>query len=299
MDVHFVSLASGSRANSSLVLGPGGGILVDLGLGARSLQERLSEAGYGLSTVRAAVLSHTHGDHVQDSTLRLLAREGIRLYCHAGHGAALRGRAGFELLAERRLVTEFEEEPFLTHGGARVEPLPVTHDGGPTFGFRIEDGGLRSGPRATVAIVTDTGSWTQALADALADVDLLGLEFNHDEHMQRNSGRVPFLIARNLDGAGHLSNAQAAALLVEVLRRSRRRAPKHLVLMHMSQECNRVELALESARQAIRRVGKRVHVHASSSEYVTPRIRLGHGAAAVSRGPRKQLIGSGACPIIF
>jgi len=36
------------------------------------------------------------------------------------------------------------------------------------------------------------------MVEALADVDLLGVEFNHDVEMQRRSGRSPALIARVL-----------------------------------------------------------------------------------------------------
>ena len=58
---------------------------------------------------------------------------------------------------------------------------------------------------------------THRLADALSGVDLLALEFNHDVAMQRSSGRHPMLIARVLGDEGHLSNAQAAALLRQTL----------------------------------------------------------------------------------
>ena len=64
--------------------------------------------------------------------------------------------------------------------------------------------------------MADTGCWTGAAADALTDVDLLAVEFNHDVEMQRRSGRPWHLIARNLGDRGHLSNDQGAALVAEV-----------------------------------------------------------------------------------
>ena len=51
------------------------------------------------------------------------------------------------------------------------------------------------------------------MAEAMVDVDLLGVEFNHDVELQRRSGRSPALIARNLGDRGHLSNRQGADLL--------------------------------------------------------------------------------------
>ena len=61
------------------------------------------------------------------------------------------------------------------------------------------------------------------MVDALADVDLLGVEFNHDVELERYSGRHPVLIARNLGQRGHLSNDQGADFLSALLERSRQR----------------------------------------------------------------------------
>ena len=58
------------------------------------------------------------------------------------------------------------------------------------------------------------------LHHALADVDILALEFNHDVFLEKSSGRSPALIFRVLGDRGHLSNVQAAELLREVGRRS-------------------------------------------------------------------------------
>ena len=49
------------------------------------------------------------------------------------------------------------------------------------------------------------------MAESLADVDVLGVEFNHDVAMQKSSPRPEFLIARNLGDRGHLSNAGGRA----------------------------------------------------------------------------------------
>ncbi len=89
------------------------------------------------------------------------------------------------------------------------------------------------------------------MAESLAGVDLIGLEFNHDVEMQKSSRRPEYLIERNLGDRGHLSNAQAALLLEAVLSRSHEGAPRHVVLLHLSEQCNQPELALEAARAAI------------------------------------------------
>jgi hypothetical protein len=126
------------------------------------------------------------------------------------------------------------------------------------------------------------------MADALADVTLLGLEFNHDEHMQRTSSRPRHLIHRNLGPRGHLSNRQAAGLVRAILKRSRPDRFRHLVLLHMSQHCNAPELAVGAAEEARRASGHWFSIHAScprsgGPDLVLPRAGSGRRAAAIAR----------------
>src|SRR5207244_1313344 len=123
--------------------------------------------------------------------------------------------------------------------------------GGPTFGFRIEAKPARGRRMIAIGYMADTGSWSLEMADQLAEVDLLGVEFNHDVEMQRRSPRSEDLIERNLGDWGHLSNVQGAAFVKAVLDRSGRGAVRHLVLLHLSQQCNCPDLALREAREAI------------------------------------------------
>jgi phosphoribosyl 1,2-cyclic phosphodiesterase len=269
MSVQFAVLASGSRGNATLVRAGCGGLLIDLGLGPRTLHERLAQVGSGWGQVAAVVLTHTHGDHVQKDSLRWLAREGITLHCHEGHCGPLSASRGFRALARLGLVSTFDDRPFLVRGGFQVEAIPLSHDGGPTFGFRVEG---RSGPRAraaSVGYVADTGVWDDRVADALTNVDLLGVEFNHDVDLQRRSGRPQSLIARVLGDQGHLSNEQGAALVSDVLRRSDPGRTRHLVLLHLSQQCNRPELALAAARAAVRPFGRRPTMLAARQDEAT------------------------------
>jgi hypothetical protein len=110
------------------------------------------------------------------------------------------------------------------------------------------------------------------MVEHLAGVDLLGVEFNHDVAMQKSSRRPDFLIERNLSDDGHLSNRQGALLLEAVLNGSRGRAPRHVVLLHLSEQCNQPELALEAARAALRTAGTQADVHAARQSPAFPNI---------------------------
>ncbi len=205
MPVQFAVLASGSRGNATLVRSAGAGLLVDLGIGPRALADRLASVGSHWDQIASAVLTHTHGDHVDNNTLLNMAKRRVVLYCHEGHRAGLSRHPGFQALETGALVRYYDERPFLTSTGIGIEPLELRHDGA-TFGFRIEAKPDRRRRSVAIGYVADTGSWSPGMADLLTEVDLLGLEFNHDVEMQRQSGRSWTLIRRNLGDRGHLSN---------------------------------------------------------------------------------------------
>jgi phosphoribosyl 1,2-cyclic phosphodiesterase len=268
--------------------------LIDVGLGPRAIQNRLQSVGFSWDRLSSALLTHTHGDHIDDGTMLRMAREGIALYCHEGHRGALTEARGFRALDEARLVRHYDDRPFLTPGGFRVEPLELRHDGGPTFGFRVEVKPARGRRSIALGYLADTGSWSAEMADSLAGVDVLGVEFNHDVDMQRRSPRHPALIARNLGDWGHLSNVQGAGFLAEVLERSGPGTVRDVVLLHLSQQCNHPELALKTAREAIRRTGRRLRVHAAQQSLAHPNVLVD---AARRRSPARlvqtDLFGAG------
>jgi ribonuclease BN (tRNA processing enzyme) len=272
MTVQFAVLASGSRGNATLIQAGGAGVLLDLGIGPRTLAQRLESVGSCWERIAAALLTHTHRDHIDDATLHAMVRRRVSLYCHEGHRAGLGPLAGFRALEAAGLIRCYGDDPFLTPTGLRVEPVALRHDSGPTFGFRVEATRGRSARPVALGYLADTGCWSDALAEAMADVDLLGVEFNHDVEMQRRSGRPPALIARVLGDRGHLSNAQGADFVAAVLARSRPGSVRHLVLLHLSQECNFPHLALAVARAAIRGTGRRVALHAADQATAHPNV---------------------------
>ncbi len=293
MSVQFAVLASGSRGNATLIRsGAGGaGLLLDVGLGPRTLAERLATIGASWQGIAAAVLTHTHGDHVDSATLGMLAKHGIVFYCHEAHRDALNGMVGFQKLLAAGLCRDYDDRPFLAPNGVWVEPLALRHDR-PTFGFRIEARPERRKNTVAIGYLADSGSWSDAMADALAEVDVLGVEFNHDVDLQRMSPRSPALISRNLGDHGHLSNRQGAEFVTAVLDRSAKSRVRHLVLLHLSQECNTWELALQSARAAVRAAGRRVTIHAALQVLPHPNLWIGPGRSTASRARRQ----AGAAP---
>lgn len=272
MPVQFTVLASGSRGNSVQIRGAGASLLIDAGLGPKATAGRLAAVGECIGDVGAVLLTHTHSDHLQGPMLAYMARQGIPLYCHEGHQNQLARLDGFLPLWQADLVRFYDDRPMLLPNGMQIEPVPLRHDGGPTFGFRIEARSDRRSRAAAIGYLADTGCWWDAMADAFTDVNLLGVEFNHDVPMQLNSGRSPHLIGRVLGDRGHLSNEQGAGFLAAVLQRSAAGTLRDVVLLHLSQQCNCPDLAVETARAAVRVAKRRINVHAAKQGVPHPHL---------------------------
>src|SRR5262249_20377678 len=189
--------------------------------------------------IQAVVLTHTHSDHWRMATMTHLWRRRIPLYCHTDHHDVLSAYGpAFASMQAAGLVRCYRAgEELLLRANLRCLPLLLRHDAGPTFGFRF-DLGDQQDRISSVGYVADLGSWDIHLAEALAEVEVLALEFNHDADLERQSGRGPHLIERVLGDAGHLSNEQAFGLLQEVLRLSRNDSLRHVVQLHLSRDCN-------------------------------------------------------------
>jgi phosphoribosyl 1,2-cyclic phosphodiesterase len=293
--MRFTVLASGSGGNASLVEAGGFGVLLDAGIGPRTLTKRLDAVGASWSQIHAMVLTHTHTDHWQEATFRHLLRREIPVYCHEEHHQDLVSCCDvFADLLDARLVHFFDGGKELHFSaGIRCRPLRVRHDSGATFGFRFEGAPDLYGHAPALAYLADLGSWDDALVRSVSNVDLLALEFNHDVEMERTSGRSAFLIGRVLGDEGHLSNAQAAEFVREVLRRSTPERLQHLVQLHLSRECNRPTLAAAVGRAALSEAGCDVNMVTANQHRPSRTIDLG-GAGSRRRKPARGRAGRSA-----
>ena len=77
-------------------------------------------------------------------------------------------------------------------------------------------------------------------------VDTLVIETNHDERMLQEDTKRPWSVKqRILSRHGHLSNDAAAKLVAAIAGERLRR----VVLGHLSRDCNRADLALETMQR--------------------------------------------------
>jgi phosphoribosyl 1,2-cyclic phosphodiesterase len=272
----FCVLASGSSGNAALIQADGFGLLIDVGLSPRLLATRLAAVGATWRHVNAVLLTHVHTDHWKDRTLAQLRAQRIPLYCHPGHHEALAysGRA-FDTLHAAGLVRAFSEgRPFALPNGFTCLPVAVPHDSEPTFAFRIEGSPDLFGNSWSLGYAADLGTVPTALVDAFRDVNVLALEFNHDEELERSSGRPRHLIDRVLGDRGHLSNGQAAHSLRLIAAGSNRASLKHIVQLHLSRQCNRPSLAQSAAQPVVSEIDRPVSLTTASQDRPTRFIEL-------------------------
>jgi glyoxylase-like metal-dependent hydrolase (beta-lactamase superfamily II) len=63
MSQELCILASGSAGNAAILRTPAGVLLIDAGIGPRTLVKRLDDTGVGLADIRALCLTHLDRDH--------------------------------------------------------------------------------------------------------------------------------------------------------------------------------------------------------------------------------------------
>jgi len=244
MSLELCILGSGSSGNCAVVRTPAGVMLIDAGLGPRTVAKRLTGTGVGVSAVRAICLTHLDRDHFTPTWVSTIALRGIRLFCHSHKvNDLLRATMNLESATANRHRRLFKSmirpfgtsRPFAPMHGLSVHAIKLAHDADGSHGFILD------GFNSRVGYATDLGHVPAGLIERFENVDVLALESNYDPQMQRDSSRPWFLKHRIMGGKGHLSNEQAFEAIQRILDRCERNSrplPQHIVLLHRSRECN-------------------------------------------------------------
>jgi len=227
--IRFCSLGSGSTGNATVVEATGGitttRLLVDAGFSLRELETRLARAGLAPDELDAVFVTHEHSDHI-GCALAFAERHRLAVWMSRGTWRALG-----EVAAPERLGFVRDGEK-VALGDLELRPFTVAHDAAEPLQLTCSDG------NACLGVLTDLGSITEHMLDAVRGADALLLECNHDEAMLADSRYPPSLKARIGGRYGHLSNSAAVELLASGIAWRLR----HLVGAHLSRENNRPEI---------------------------------------------------------
>ena len=227
MSLELCILASGSAGNAAILRSPAGVLLIDAGIGPRTLAKRLDGTGVRPADIAALCLTHLDRDHFSPHWTSTIRHLNIPVYCHANKVDDL-ALCSPELVP---LIRPFDVAAFSPINGLTCDPIHFPHDHLGSHGFVLDGFGYRIG------YATDLGHVPRYFFDRLGDIDCIALESNYDPQMQADSARPLFLKRRITGGHGHLSNLQALAAIRKLLDRAHR-LPDHIVLLHRSQECN-------------------------------------------------------------
>jgi phosphoribosyl 1,2-cyclic phosphodiesterase len=208
--------------------------LVDAGLSAKQLETRLIASGVDPASIDGVLLTHEHSDHTGGLKV-FLNRWKVPLYCNALTARALKA---VDFPGGVRL---FETGSRFAIKDLQIRSFSVPHDASDPVGFRIEE------DHAGFGVLTDLGFATRLVIEALRDIQGLLVETNYDDALLQNDTKRPWSVKqRILSRHGHLSNQAAAKLVAEVATAHLR----HILLAHLSEDCNSAELATATAQQA-------------------------------------------------
>lgn len=258
MSCRLVIFGSGSRGNSLLVANGRARILIDMGFSQRRLAADLAAQTIDPADITALFITHTHSDHVTDSALKFCHYSRVPLVSAAENLAVLRRRFRtiFAKLDRAGLVRPLSPRG-LHVDGIDVRPFELPHDAeGLTLGFHLT---LGSGPGLVplrIAAATDLGHVPPEVCRIFGETDVLVLESNHDPALLAASGRPMSLIDRIAGDHGHLSNQQTAAAVAQVLAARPPGSLRHIVLAHLSRECNAPALALGELARVLAPLGQ-------------------------------------------
>ena len=258
-------LGSGSRGNAVLLESRDTRVLIDAGFPPRTVADRLATVGVAPESIDALVVTHEHFDHVRG------ACAGVRRWGWALHASAGTVRAHPKLAAAG--AVPFEVGATVTIGRFTLTGVSVSHDAEQPVAVIAEADGARA------AVATDLGCVTDGLTRACADVDIMVLESNHDVGMLRRGPYPAHLKSRIAGRRGHLSNFAASAFARAMAHRELR----HLILAHISETNNAPEVAMNTARTALRGTRFRGGICAAWQEQVIGPFAPGR------RGPSGQL----------
>lgn len=258
---HLTILGSGSAGNCALIETPRTRLLIDGGLSAKQIAERLAACGVNPLGIDGILLTHEHGDHAGGLDV-WCKKFQTPVYCNRMTSEALR-RDQKNAKDWRMFVTGGN----FTIGDIAIETFPVPHDAVEPVGFMLHCG------KAALGFLTDLGFATKLVHERMRAAHTVVIETNHDEKLLQVDTKRPWSVKqRIMSRHGHLSNAAAATVLADLLEGKLKRA----VLGHLSRDCNSPELAIGTVRTAIAaRTSEPIEVFCATQREITARFQIG------------------------
>lgn len=250
-------LASGSAGNASLVRTENAAFLIDAGLSTKELTQRLALCGVEPRELCAILVTHEHGDHTK-GLAQWAKKHATPVYCNRQTAMVLRDKVsdfnGWKIFESG---AEFELQ------GSTVRSFLVPHDAVEPVGFVIRQ------QVHSFGFLTDLGHATTLVIESLRGVDGLLIEANYDEGLLEKDTKRPWSIKQRIQSRhGHLSNTAAA----ETVSKIRHDGLGHLLLGHLSRDCNNEELAIGAMQRVLGQSA--ISLFCAMQEEISPVVRF-------------------------
>ena len=227
-----IILGSGSKGNSTLLIGDNKKILIDVGFSYPKMLMNLKEYGVSPKDIDAILLTHTHKDHIAGLST-FIKKNNIDVYTNEKMLPEV-----LKIISED-MVKVMEDE--YTIGEFNVLAIHTSHDAPGSVGFVISD------DNSNLVYVTDTGYINKTYLKKLVNKDVYIFESNHDINMLM-TGPYPYILKqRVLSDKGHLSNEQSGEYLKEIIGKNTNK----IVLAHLSEINNTPEIALNTVKKIV------------------------------------------------
>ena len=232
----FQVISSGSGGNITYIESDNTHILLDAGI---TLKELSSRVNIDLNNIDAVIITHDHGDHTR-GLIPILHKTKAVLYINKDVLEYLVKQKHFDFSGIKVQYIENNKKYLIKD--VSIFTMELSHDAINCNGFIFSNG------KESLAYVTDTGLVPLVYMKLLAKVDTLIIEANHDIEMLNESDRPWFLKQRILSFKGHLSNITCGEVLNKLLEKKK---ISQVVLAHLSQECNKEEIAIDTVMSLI------------------------------------------------
>lgn len=259
-------LGSGSSGNCAVVRTGHTTLLLDAGLSARRISQRLEMVGLSVPDLDGILLTHEHQDHTC----------GLEMLCRKHELPLFATPLTQETLAKSAFTKARPKWKLMQTGAAfefqdlRIECFPVPHDAVDPVGFIIEDAESRLG------VLSDVGFITNLIRDRLHGAHSLFVEANYDTHLLEADTKRPWSIKQRISGRhGHLSNDQTAELVQHLAHADLH----HVVLGHLSDDCNDPDMARQRISSVLHDAGvKDAKVHCAARHEPLPWLEVARRA---------------------
>ncbi len=239
--LNFICFGSGSSGNSSLIETENDSVIIDAGIGIRTLKKYYRQYCVNTSNIRGILITHDHSDHICSAGI-LSTYLNVNIYVSDKLYKKILVCNNRYRIEKKRIAVFDSEKPFKL-GDFLITPFKIPHDATENFGYSL------SYNDEVFTLMTDIGKPTDEVESYIKKSNYLVIEADYDTQMLSINPRYDNILKQRITGGyGHLSNQQTSQLLFD----NYHDKLVFIALCHLSQENNTPDLAANTIRDKLK-----------------------------------------------